>query len=263
MSKRASDLFAIRGIPIIVVVTVLSVNVNFYGDLSDNKQYDVPGDSNSFFCWIQNDIVFYVAVVSYFCVIFLSNISIFIVVLLQIKSLKSTRKKDWKAIFMHDIKSTLSLAFLLGLTWGFVFFAWGPVRIAFLYLFTIFNTLHGFFIFVFHCLIKENVRRHWRMYLCCGRCRLDNYSDWSRLSNVDTKYNGRIHLSPSDSYQSTRSNNTASTSNASSLSSFSTDPFCGRSYVNGGGIFISSAHTVPSYHATVYPDNRRILTFLD
>lgn len=30
----------------------------------------------------------------------------------------------------------------------------------------------GFFIFVFHCAAKENVRRQWRTYLCCGRMRL-------------------------------------------------------------------------------------------
>ncbi|KAM3912028.1 adhesion G-protein coupled receptor G4-like [Leptodactylus fuscus] len=248
------------GIPLVVVVIVLCIDVDFYGIVPDEKTA-IPGDNDSLFCWIRDDTVFYVSVVSYFGAVFLNNISMFIIVLLQIKSLKATKIKDWKALFLHDIKNTLSLAFLLGLTWGFAFFAWGPVHTAFLYLFAIFNTLQGFFIFVFHCLIKENVRRHWRMYLCCGSCRLDNYSDWSRLSNADTRYNGRIHLSPSDSYQSTRSNNTASTSNASSLSSLSRDPFYGRS-ISGGGIFINSAHTAPSNHATVYP-NRRISTLLD
>lgn len=32
--------------------------------------------------------------------------------------------------------------------------------------------LAGFFIFVFHCAMKENVRRQWRTYLCCGSLRL-------------------------------------------------------------------------------------------
>ncbi|XP_077346553.1 adhesion G-protein coupled receptor G4 [Lithobates pipiens] len=250
------------GIPAVIVVAVLSINVDFYGAISKNNQYSDPSGDSESFCWIQNNVVFYVTVATYFCIIFLTNISMFIVVLIQIKSLKSTKRKDWKALFFHDIKSTLSLVFLLGITWGFAFFAWDPVRIAFMYLFAIFNTLQGFFIFVFHCLIKENVRKHWRMYLCCGRCQLDNYSDWSRLSNADTKYNGRIHQSPSDSYQSTRSNNTAST-NSSSLSGFSRDGYSGWTYRNGGGIFINSAHAAPSNCATTYPDSRRTLPFLD
>lgn len=30
----------------------------------------------------------------------------------------------------------------------------------------------GFFIFTFYCVAKENVRKQWRRYLCCGRYRL-------------------------------------------------------------------------------------------
>lgn len=30
----------------------------------------------------------------------------------------------------------------------------------------------GFFVFLFHCLMKENVRKQWRIHLCCGRFRL-------------------------------------------------------------------------------------------
>lgn len=32
----------------------------------------------------------------------------------------------------------------------------------------------GFFVFLFHCLMKENVRKQWRIHLCCGRFRLYN-----------------------------------------------------------------------------------------
>lgn len=34
----------------------------------------------------------------------------------------------------------------------------------------------GFFVFLFHCLMKENVRKQWRIHLCCGRFRLSDYS---------------------------------------------------------------------------------------
>lgn len=30
----------------------------------------------------------------------------------------------------------------------------------------------GLLVFVFHCAVKENVRRQWRTHLCCGRLRL-------------------------------------------------------------------------------------------
>lgn len=34
----------------------------------------------------------------------------------------------------------------------------------------------GLFVFLFHCLMKENVREQWRIHLCCGRFRLSDYS---------------------------------------------------------------------------------------
>lgn len=101
---------------------------------------------------------------------------------------------------MTDMRSIAGLVILLGLTWGFALFAWGPLYLPFVYLFTILNTLQGesdvnlytltklcipnthsllsnvsctgFLVFVFHCAVKENVRRQWRTYLCCGRLRL-------------------------------------------------------------------------------------------
>ncbi|KAM4663392.1 adhesion G-protein coupled receptor G4 [Discoglossus pictus] len=242
------------GIPTIIVAILLIVNKDFYGTKSSFQQYSLSTNDDVLFCWIKNDLVFYLTVVSYFCVMFLTNLSMFIVVILQINSIKSKRMKSWKTVFLHDVKSTISLAFLLGLTWGFAFFAWGPVEIAFLYLFAIFNTLQGFFIFVFHCLMKENVRKQWRIHLCCGRFRLDNFSDWSRLSNVEVKQNGQAHKVPSIC------SNTTHSTTLSSDSRFSRDPSSERNYGNGG-IFMNPA--VTTKQRVAHPVSRRDLSFLE
>lgn len=99
-------------------------------------------------CWIQENRVFYISIVAYVFLIFLVNTAMFITILFQIHSVKSRtqkRSRFWKQGFLQDLKSAFSLMFLLGITWGFVFFAWGAVRILFLYLFSIFNTLQGNF----------------------------------------------------------------------------------------------------------------------
>ncbi|KFQ24067.1 putative G-protein coupled receptor 112, partial [Merops nubicus] len=162
------------GMPAIVVTVVLIINKDFYGNGSHLE-------SNPFsnFCWIQENTVFYISVVAYIFLIFLMNTAMFITVLLQIHSVKSrTQRRSifWKRGFLQDLKSAFSLMFLLGLTWGVAFFAWGAVRVFFLYLFSIFNTLQGFFIFVFHCLMKDEVVKQWRVHFCWGRYHLSNYS---------------------------------------------------------------------------------------
>uniref|UniRef100_A0A672T0N9 G-protein coupled receptors family 2 profile 2 domain-containing protein n=1 Tax=Sinocyclocheilus grahami TaxID=75366 RepID=A0A672T0N9_SINGR len=61
---------------------------------------------------------------------------------------------------LHDLRSIAGLTFLLGLTWGFAFFAWGPVNLAFTYLFAIFNSLQGkkqCYVFCFMQKVKKNL----------------------------------------------------------------------------------------------------------
>eukprot|EP00062_Callorhinchus_milii_P001014 gi/632935679/ref/XP_007890887.1/ PREDICTED: probable G-protein coupled receptor 112 [Callorhinchus milii] len=199
------------GVPAIAVVVVLSIDKDFYG----KEYYGISTDPTDTFCWIQDITVFYTSVVTYFSIIFLVNLVMFIVVLNQIHTMKAKmHSRNRRNVFLHNVKSTGSLTILLGLTWGFAFFAWGPVKITFMYLFTIFNTLQGFFIFVFHCLMKENVRKQWRMHLCCGRFKLNENSEWSRTgTNAKLRHLGKSSLAHSN--QSSKSNSTTSSSNVS------------------------------------------------
>ncbi|XP_075814396.1 adhesion G-protein coupled receptor G4 [Microtus pennsylvanicus] len=154
------------GIPAITVAIILSIRTDLYGTLN-------PA---TLFCWIKDDRIFYISVVAYFCLIFLMNLSMFCTVLVQLTSVKSQSQKTRKKMILNDLRGTISLTFLLGLTWGFAFFAWGPVRIFFMYLFAICNTLQGFLIFVFYCVMKESVREQWHTHLRCRWLRLGNFS---------------------------------------------------------------------------------------
>ncbi|KAA0704124.1 G-protein coupled receptor G2 [Triplophysa tibetana] len=171
--------FAGWGIPLIVVIIVIATNGigKNYGLVSYGKFVDDTPDN---FCWITNNIVFYVAVVAYFCIVFLINFTMFIVVLVQLCRIKRQNPQNTQnRSYWQEIRSVAGLTVLLGLTWGFAFFAWGPVNLPFMYLFAIFNSLQGFFIFIYHCAMKENVRRQWRTYLCCGKLRIQENSGMS------------------------------------------------------------------------------------
>uniref|UniRef100_A0A8C8Y1B6 Adhesion G-protein coupled receptor G2 n=1 Tax=Panthera leo TaxID=9689 RepID=A0A8C8Y1B6_PANLE len=171
------------GVPAVVVIVVLAISPNNYGLGSYGK---FPNGSPDDFCWINSNAVFYITVVGYFCVIFLLNISMFIVVLVQLCRIKKKKQLGaQRKTSIQDLRSVAGLTFLLGITWGFAFFAWGPVNVTFMYLFAIFNTLQGFFIFIFYCVAKENVRKQWRRYLCCGKLRLAENS-----GNASSEKNG-------------------------------------------------------------------------
>ncbi|XP_020863114.1 adhesion G-protein coupled receptor G2 isoform X1 [Phascolarctos cinereus] len=173
------------GVPAVIIAIVLAISPDNYGLGSYGK---FPNGSPDEFCWINNSVVFYITVVGYFCVIFLLNISMFIVVLVQLCRIKKKKQLGaQRKTSIQDLRSVAGLTFLLGITWGFAFFAWGPVNLLFMYLFAIFNTLQGFFIFIFYCVAKENVRKQWRRYLCCGRYRLAENSDWSRTATNGLK----------------------------------------------------------------------------
>ncbi|KAL7979564.1 hypothetical protein Chor_004722, partial [Crotalus horridus] len=130
------------GIPALIVIVALSISRDFYGtEFALRRNTDSPSMQ---FCWIQDNWVFYISVVGYFILVFLINISMFVTVLCQIRVMKTNNcrvGKDQSKEFLLDLKRVTSLTFLLGLTWGFAFFAWGPLKIAFMYIFAICNSL--------------------------------------------------------------------------------------------------------------------------
>ncbi|KAM3931571.1 adhesion G-protein coupled receptor G6 isoform 2-T2 [Leptodactylus fuscus] len=221
------------GIPAVVVAIVLASthNNSAYGNTVYGKDSEGNGDA---FCWIKNTVVFYVTCAAYFGVMFLMNIAMFIVVMVQICGRNGKRtNRSIKEEVLRNIRSVVSLTFLLGMTWGFAFFAWGKATLAFLYLFTIFNSLQGLFIFVFHCALKENVQKQWRRHLCCGKLRLPDNSDWSKTATNNTKKVSSDNLGKSLSSSSIGSNSTYWTSKSKS----SSNPFFNKRNSSTGYIF--------------------------
>ncbi|XP_039981011.1 adhesion G-protein coupled receptor G6 isoform X7 [Xiphias gladius] len=208
------------GLPAVVVGIVVAVDKNSYGLQEYGK--GESGEGSSEFCWILNPVVFYTTCVGYFCLVFLLNVAMFIVVMLQICGRNGKRSnRTLREEVLRNLRSVVSLTFLLGMTWGFALFAWGPVSLAFMYLFAIFNSLQGLFIFIFHCALKENVQKQWRRYLCCGRFKLSDNSDWSKTATNNTKKVSSDNLGKSLSSSSFGS----STANWTSKAKATLNPF--------------------------------------
>lgn len=68
---------------------------------------------------------------------------------------------------MHFVPGAVSIIILLGLTWVFAFFTISEAAIVFHYLFAIFNSLQGLWIFIFYCFLKHDVQNMWMKCLPC------------------------------------------------------------------------------------------------
>ncbi|KAL6473303.1 hypothetical protein MHYP_G00194910 [Metynnis hypsauchen] len=147
--------------------------------------------------------VFRIVVGMYFSVTYLMNFSMFIVVLmLMCRIKKKTPHPARNRTVLQDIWSVTALAVLMGLTWIFGLFSWGSAHLFFTYLSAICNSLQGFFIFVFRCAAKEEIRRQWRKHVCCGKFILGGIPEsaqrvWSRVTTsvLSVRFSSSIHES--------------------------------------------------------------------
>ncbi|XP_071316458.1 adhesion G-protein coupled receptor G4-like isoform X2 [Trachinotus anak] len=227
------------GLPLMVCILVLIINREAYGSLlyTDGQPSFESLDNSNNFCWLQDNVTFYVSVVAYAVLIFLFNIGVFVVVLIQIRHMRVNSPAGTRSGLMHDLKGIASLTLLLGLTWTVGFFTFGPARVVMLYLFSGLNSLQGLFIFLFHCLMKENVRKQWRIHLCFGRFRLDEYSEWSNSASAGVMAKPRLNPPRASvpSVHSVKSSSTESTSASSDSSQ--RDSSCKRPNL---GLFVNS-----------------------
>ncbi|XP_053715438.1 adhesion G protein-coupled receptor L3-like isoform X5 [Synchiropus splendidus] len=86
---------------------------------------------------------------------------------------------EWRCYqdYNPEIKSwvigAVALLCLLGLTWAFGLMYVNESTVVMAYLFTIFNSLQGMFIFIFHCVLQKKVRKEYgkclRTHCCSGK----------------------------------------------------------------------------------------------
>ncbi|KAJ7985810.1 hypothetical protein DPEC_G00344330 [Dallia pectoralis] len=148
------------GVPGVVVgISLAFQNTNpLYGSTAI-----AMADSNktNAICWITNITFFYSVNLSYFTIIFVINSGILLTVvtwICQLKHYGSMQKAGDRGRVWKDCITVLGLTCLLGITWGLAFLSSGYYNLAILYLFTIFNTLQGFFIFLWICISARKER---------------------------------------------------------------------------------------------------------
>ena len=86
------------------------------------------------------------------------NIVVFALVIYSMLSSHRLRKEPLSRRFQRGLKASFVLLPLLGISWSFGVLTMTSDKIVFNYIFAIFNSLQGFFIFIFHCVFNKQVR---------------------------------------------------------------------------------------------------------
>ncbi|XP_037724070.1 adhesion G-protein coupled receptor G7 [Drosophila subpulchrella] len=116
-----------------------------------------------------------------------SNLVIFVYVFYSIShSLSQTIHKSEKKMVAKQIKLSIMLFFLLGLTWIFGIFAFMQAGVAFSYLFCITATMQGFVMFVYFVLLDSANRRLWMGLICPTKMEMDVQKRTTELQSMTT-----------------------------------------------------------------------------
>lgn len=166
---------------------------------------------SSLSCFIGDVRVFFGAFLGPIFAILLFNAVIFILVIGVL--IKHNRKKigkaaDTKTQRKSNIRLTISMfgiMFLFGLTWVLAAFTINGASLIFQILFAVFNSMQGFFIFIFFCVLSSDVRQLWSE-IVCGR-----YAKQSTSSTGDKGYSSGQHRSEANKIPKTASSGLSST----------------------------------------------------
>ncbi|XP_056269032.1 adhesion G-protein coupled receptor G2 [Pseudoliparis swirei] len=134
------------GAPAVIVSLVAAIDRDSYGRVLLDSS--VPNGTEV--CYIVNTTVKMVTTVGVFSLVFVFNMIMLVVLVRRIVGLcpSGEFEQSDRNRAKQGVCTLLGVTTLLGLTWGLVFFSFGSLTTAGLYLFCILNPLQGFFIFV-------------------------------------------------------------------------------------------------------------------
>uniref|UniRef100_A0A8C9W3C6 Adhesion G protein-coupled receptor L2 n=1 Tax=Scleropages formosus TaxID=113540 RepID=A0A8C9W3C6_SCLFO len=153
-------------------------------------------------CWLRADNHFIWSFIGPVTFIIMLNLIFLVITMYKMVKHSSSLKPDSSRL--ENIKSWVLGAFallcLLGLTWSFGLFFMNESSIVMAYLFTIFNTLQGMFIFIFHCLLQKKVRKEYskclRQSYCCGGLPAESSHSSAKTSTsrTSTRYSSQSRI---------------------------------------------------------------------
>ncbi|XP_078070273.1 adhesion G protein-coupled receptor L3-like isoform X2 [Mustelus asterias] len=165
------------GVPALIIAVSAAVDYRSYGTTTA--------------CWLRLDTYFIWSFIGPATLIIMLNV-IFLGIALY-KMFHHTTVLKPESSCLDNIKSwvigAIALLCLLGLTWAFGLMFINESTVIMAYLFTIFNSLQGMFIFIFHCVLQKKVRKEYGKCFrthCCSRRSTDTSLGSAKTSAART-----------------------------------------------------------------------------
>ena len=147
------------GLPILPIIALLVIDDNFY-------DYNYNSNTEVLMCWI-SPVGFRYALLPHLTIIMTVNLVLFIIIIVSVVYKRPTLNSNMPAekIRKQEITMSICVFSLLGFTWIFGLLSIFDPSLFFSYLFCIFNTLQGFFIFILHITRDRNIRKKFFNYI--------------------------------------------------------------------------------------------------
>ncbi|XP_033117323.1 uncharacterized protein LOC117117204 [Anneissia japonica] len=132
------------GIPAVIVIITMAVRIDGYG--TDTA------------CWLDISSGTVWAFIGPVIVVISLNVIIIGMVLKIFSGVKTIKSKPKREQIRRTLRAMVILLPIFGVTWIFGLMAFNRQTLFFQYMFVIFNSLQGFFIFLFHCCFNVEIR---------------------------------------------------------------------------------------------------------
>ncbi|KAK9723171.1 GPCR proteolysis site, GPS, motif [Popillia japonica] len=129
------------------------------------------GYGNDRYCWLKPDNYFIYSFVGPVILILLANIVFLTMAIVKMcrraNATVSIKNKEHSKLASTRtwLRGAVCLVFLLGLTWTFGLLYLNKETVVMAYVFALFNSLQGFFMFLFHCVQNEKVKKEYQKFI--------------------------------------------------------------------------------------------------
>ncbi|XP_028402492.1 adhesion G protein-coupled receptor L3-like [Dendronephthya gigantea] len=134
------------GLPALIVITSVGIRgASFYG---------LDGH-----CWLSRSRGFIWAAIAPMIVVLLASYVVYFLMLHRVLTSHKVQQEDTLGKVKATARASIIIMPVLGFTWTFAILDFFFDELAFKYLFAIFNSLQGLFIFIFHCVMNKQVHQ--------------------------------------------------------------------------------------------------------